>query len=60
MSKKDDYFSVMKNTNELFMFFKGIFEKNKCKIIKKMNGKPVREDYIPFNEMPEMYDALYK
>ncbi|MCQ2815691.1 MAG: FAM221A/B family protein [archaeon] len=24
------------------------------------NGKPVREDYIPFNEMPEMYDALYK
>lgn len=23
-------------------------------------GKPVREDYIPFNEMPEMYDALYK
>lgn len=36
MSKKDDYFPVMKNTNELFMFFKGIFEKNKCKIIKKM------------------------
>ena len=27
---------------------------------RKMNGKPVREDYIPFNEMPEMYDALYK
>lgn len=24
------------------------------------NGKPVREDYIPFNEMPEMYDALYQ
>ena len=22
-------------------------------------GKPVREDFIPFNEMPEMYDALY-
>ena len=27
---------------------------------RKMNGKPVREDFIPFNEMPEMYDALYK
>ena len=27
---------------------------------RKMNGKPVREDYIPFNEMPEMYDVLYK
>ena len=23
-------------------------------------GKGVREDFIPFNEMPEMYDALYK
>jgi hypothetical protein len=29
--------------------------------INKSKGfKPVREDYIPFNEMPEMYDALYK
>ena len=27
---------------------------------RRMNGKPVREDFIPFNEMPEMYDALYK
>ena len=27
---------------------------------RKMNGKGVREDFIPFNEMPEMYDALYK
>ena len=27
---------------------------------RRMNGKPVREDFIPFNEMPEMYEALYK
>ena len=27
---------------------------------RRMNGKAVREDFIPFNEMPEMYDALYK
>lgn len=27
---------------------------------RRLNGKPVREDFIPFNEMPEMYDALYK
>ena len=27
---------------------------------RRMAGKPVREDFIPFNEMPEMYDALYK
>ena len=27
---------------------------------RRMNGKGVREDFIPFNEMPEMYDALYK
>lgn len=27
---------------------------------RKSNGKPVANDYIPFAELPEMYDALYK